>query len=149
MGEMYSAICEWGNIQKAHRKAAKGKRGKQAAAEFEYRLADNLLQIQEDLACKIYRPGPYNSFYVHEPKRRLISAAPFRDRVVHHSLCNIIGPMFEKSFIHDSYTQPEMPFGHGRAAEVLRDGSTGPWPDSVLKYGPGKYKKGPAPGRKP
>jgi hypothetical protein len=50
-----------------------------------------------------YRPGPYHSFYIHEPKQRLISAAPFRDRVVHHALCNIIEPIFERSFIHDSY----------------------------------------------
>ena len=45
----------------------------------------------------------YDSFYIHEPKRRLISAAPFRDRVVHHALCNVIEPIFERSFIHDSY----------------------------------------------
>jgi retron-type reverse transcriptase len=50
-----------------------------------------------------YRPGPYTSFYIHEPKRRLISAAPFRDRVAHHALCNVIEPPFERSFIYDSY----------------------------------------------
>ena len=50
-----------------------------------------------------YRPGPYASFHIHEPKKRLISAAPFRDRVVHHALCNVIEPAFEASFIADSY----------------------------------------------
>jgi len=59
--------------------------------------------LQEELAQQTYRPGPYRSFYIHEPKRRLISAAPFRDRVVHHALCNIIEPLFERRFIHDSY----------------------------------------------
>ena len=38
-------------------------------------------------------PGGYTSFFIHEPKRRLISAAPFRDRVVHHALCNTIEPL--------------------------------------------------------
>ena len=52
---------------------------------------------------KTYQPGSYQSFYIHEPKRRLISAAPFRDRVVHHALCNVIEPIFERSFIFDSY----------------------------------------------
>lgn len=33
----------------------------------------------------------------------MISAAPFRDRVVHHALCNLIEPLFERSFIFDSY----------------------------------------------
>ena len=56
-------------------------------------------QLQEQSYC----PGAYHSFYIHEPKRRLISAAPFRDRIVHHALCNIIEPVFEQSFIHDSY----------------------------------------------
>ena len=50
-----------------------------------------------------YRPGPYASFTIHEPKRRLISAAPFRDRVVHHALCQLIEPAFERSFIEHSY----------------------------------------------
>ena len=55
------------------------------------------------MAAQTYRPGPYASFNIHEPKRRLISAAPFRDRVVHHALCNVIEPAFERSFIDHSY----------------------------------------------
>jgi RNA-directed DNA polymerase len=55
------------------------------------------------LAEKSYTPGPYHSFYIHEPKYRLISAAPFRDRLAHHALCNVIEPIFECTFIHDSY----------------------------------------------
>jgi RNA-directed DNA polymerase len=103
MGELYDGVCAWDNLRLAHRKAAKGKRGKGPAAAFEYRLADNLLQLQEELEAQSYRPGAYSSFYIHEPKRRLISAAPFRDRVVHHALCNVIEPIFERSFIYDSY----------------------------------------------
>jgi hypothetical protein len=72
-------------------------------AAFEYRLEDNLSQLQEELRTQSYQPGPYSSFYIHEPKRRLISAAPFRDRVAHHALCNLIEPLFERSFISDSY----------------------------------------------
>jgi len=72
-------------------------------ADFEYRLEDNLLQLRQELAAKRYRPGPYTSFYIHDPKRRLISAAPFRDRVVHHALCSLIEPLFERRFIYDSY----------------------------------------------
>ena len=74
-----------------------------AAANFEYHLEDNLVNLQQELATKTYQPGPYQSFFIHEPKRRLISAAPFRDRVVHHALCNVIEPAFERSFIADSY----------------------------------------------
>jgi RNA-directed DNA polymerase len=103
MGEMYARICSWENLRLAHREAARGKRGKGAAAAFEYRLADNLLDLQCELQTQTYQPGAYHSFYIHDPKQRLISAAPFRDRVVHHALCNLIEPLFERSFIYDSY----------------------------------------------
>jgi retron-type reverse transcriptase len=99
----YAQVCDWDNLYLAWRKAARGKRGRTAAARFEYRLEDNLVTLQEELAAQTYRPGPYASFHIHEPKKRLISAAPFRDRVVHHALCNIIEPAFERSFIADSY----------------------------------------------
>ena len=100
---MYAQLCSWDNLYLAYRRAAKGKRGKPVVAQFEYRLEDNLIQLQQELLAKRYHPGPYYSFYIHEPKRRLISAAPFRDRVVHHALCNLIEPRFERSFITDSY----------------------------------------------
>ncbi len=100
---LYAQITRWDNLRLAYKKAAKGKRGKGPASRFEYRLEDNLAALQHDLQTKTYQPGQYASFYIHEPKRRLISAAPFRDRVVHHALCNLIEPMFERSFIEDSY----------------------------------------------
>ena len=50
-----------------------------------------------------YQPGEYRSFFIYDPKRRLISAAPFRDRVVHHALCNVIEPIFERSFSSASF----------------------------------------------
>jgi len=96
-------VYAWDNLLLAYRKAAKGKRGLPPAATFEYHLEDNLIALQEELASQSYQPGPYASFYIHEPKRRLISAAPFRDRVVHHALCNVIEPLFERSFIENSY----------------------------------------------
>ena len=72
-------------------------------AAFEYQLADHLWAIKGDLERGSYRPGPYVHFYIQEPKRRKISAAPFADRVVHHALCKIIEPRFERLFIADSY----------------------------------------------
>ncbi|MCP4211776.1 MAG: RNA-dependent DNA polymerase [Halieaceae bacterium] len=100
---MYYHLTSWDNLQLAYSKASKGKRGHANVATFEHRLEDNLLELQAELRTQTYHPGPYTSFYVHEPKRRLISAAPFRDRVVHHALCNLIEPRFERSFTADSY----------------------------------------------
>jgi len=99
----YADIYTWENLYTAWRRASRGKRSRGAVAAFEYHLEENLFQLQEALASEQYQPGAYTSFTIHEPKRRLISAAPFRDRVVHHALCQVIEPTFERSFIYHSY----------------------------------------------
>ena len=76
---MYSELCTWDNLLLAYRRAAKGKRGHANVAQFEHRLEEQLLALQNELHAQTYLPGPYTSFYIHEPKRRLISAAPFRE----------------------------------------------------------------------
>ena len=100
---LYEIITSWPNLIKAYKKACKGKRSLWYVADFEIRLEENLLRLQDELIHRTYRPVRYHSFYIHDPKKRLISAAPFRDRVVHHALCNVIEPIFERSFIYDSY----------------------------------------------
>jgi retron-type reverse transcriptase len=96
-------LTTWENLRLAYRNASHGKRGHTPSAEFEMLLADNLLEIQRELLEKSYDLGKYHSFYIHEPKKRLISAAPFRDRVVHHALCNVTTDTFEDKFIPTSY----------------------------------------------
>ncbi len=110
-------MIDWSNLLLAFRKAAKGKRGKPSAAGFEHQVADRLLQLQRELTDFSYRPGGYVNFTIHEPKRRRVSAAPFRDRVVHHALCNVIEPVFESQFIADSYANRA---GKGTHAAVDR-----------------------------
>jgi RNA-directed DNA polymerase len=114
---LYPEVCAWDNLLLAWRKARKGKRSHPPAATFEQRAGEHLLEIQAELQSQTYRPGGYASFYVHDPKRRLISAAPFRDRVVHHALCNIIEPILERRFIHDSYANRQ---GRGTHAAIDR-----------------------------
>ena len=71
---LYPAICDWENLENAYRRARKGKRGRAPAATFERQLEDNLVALQNDLVQQTYQPGAYHNFYIHEPKRRLISA---------------------------------------------------------------------------
>ena len=80
-----------------------GKRFQDEVAQFNFRLEAELYRLQEELQTQSYRPGAYHEFHIYKPKRRLISAAPYRDRVVHHALCNVIEPIFDRTFIHDSY----------------------------------------------
>ncbi len=100
---LYPQVYDWSNLLLAARNAARGKRGRGPASAFEVDLADQLLELADELRHQTYRPGPYESFFIHEPKRRLVSAASFRDRVVHHALCNVIEPVFERGFIADSF----------------------------------------------
>jgi RNA-directed DNA polymerase len=99
----YNSITHPLNIWMAYKQAARGKRYKPAAAYFEYDLEKNLIELEQELTSETYQPGGYHNFHIQKPKRRLISAAPFRDRVVHHALMNVIEPLFERQFIFDSY----------------------------------------------
>ncbi|MGR9108390.1 MAG: reverse transcriptase domain-containing protein [Gammaproteobacteria bacterium] len=98
-----SQVYDWANLNEAARNAACAKRFRIEVSSFEAFWADRLLDLQDELRSGTYRPGSYKHFYIHEPKRRKISAAPFRDRVVHHALCRILEPWNEARFIADSY----------------------------------------------
>lgn len=100
---LYPQVWDFENLALAYRRARKGKRGKLHVADFEHRQEEELFALQAALYCKNYTPGAYHSFFIHEPKKRLISAAPFRDPVVHHALCQVIEPIWERRFIHDCY----------------------------------------------
>ena len=100
---LYSQVCSFDNLLLAARKAAKGKRSKPSTARFLFELAREIPRLQRELLDQTYQPGGYTRFTVRDTKPRVISAAPFRDRVVHHALCNVIEPIFDKTFIHDSY----------------------------------------------
>jgi len=102
--DLYPAICTWSNLYRAARKAMKRKRYKRYVDRFWLSLENEMASIRRDLVSGAYQPGRYRHFLVTDPKVRLISAAPFRDRVVHHALCNVIEPVFERRFISGSYS---------------------------------------------
>lgn len=100
---LFPRIVSFENLSLAAKKAAAGKRGKFNVCRFLLDQEKELFRLQEELASQTYLPGEYRIFEIFEPKPRIISAAPFRDRVVHHALCNVIEPIFDRSFIYDSY----------------------------------------------
>lgn len=100
---LYPQIASFENLLLAFKAARKGKRARADIAEFEFDLEENLLVLQKELTEETYRPGTYKNFTIRDPKERLISAAPFRDRVVHHALCRVIEPLFDRRFIPDSF----------------------------------------------
>ena len=100
---LFDKICSFQNLHLAYLKARKNKRYKKSILEFGYNLEENLLELQKELSSREYEHQGYKSFVIQDSKKRFIKAPSFRDRVVHHSLCNIIEPIFDRGFIYDSY----------------------------------------------
>lgn len=117
-GALWPEITAFPNLLLAARKAQRGKRFRDNVLAFNDQLERELLQLQHELVSQTYQPGKYRTFEIFEPKRRLISAAPYRDRVVHHALCNVIGPIFDRGFIHHSYAN-RFGFGSHRALRTF------------------------------
>ncbi|MFN0080773.1 MAG: reverse transcriptase domain-containing protein [Prosthecobacter sp.] len=92
------------NLAVAARKARRGKSRRPDVDEFHRREESNLLALHDALIHGTWRPGGYRQFIIHEPKHRLISAAPYADRVVHHALCHLLEPLLSKRFIARSFS---------------------------------------------
>lgn len=103
MGYLFEHIVNFDNLLIAARKALRGKKDRTSVGRFYFNLENELLDIRDELLNRSYRPGPIREFTIYEPKKRKIGASDIRDRVVHHAICNIIGPVFEKRFISQSY----------------------------------------------
>ncbi|MDP3734376.1 MAG: reverse transcriptase/maturase family protein, partial [Nanoarchaeota archaeon] len=99
----YEELCSESNLQRAFKRARKGKTGKTDVIKFEQKLRENLLQLRNELLLQTYQPQPLKTFILRDPKTRKISKSAFRDRVVHHALCNIIEPVFDRQFVYDSF----------------------------------------------
>lgn len=100
---LYEKLCSYEHLECAFNNAKKRKSTKDYVMEFEKDLKENLRLLRTELLLHSYRPEHLKTFIIRDPKTRKISKSAFRDRVIHHALCNIIEPIFEKSFIHDSY----------------------------------------------
>jgi retron-type reverse transcriptase len=100
---LFSQVIDFKNIHSAYLKTRKRKRCAKKALIFTFNLERNLVGIRKELVLQSYKHGKYSEFLVCDSKKRRIKAPCFKDRVIHHSLCNIIEPIFDKSFIFDSY----------------------------------------------
>ncbi len=123
VGGLWPDLVSWENLHAAFENAARGKRRRVDVAAFLLNLESELATIRRDVIAGTYKPGKYRTFAVRDPKPRLISAAPFRDRVVHHALTRVIEPVFERRFTTRSFASRK---GYGthaalrRAAEACR-----------------------------
>lgn len=127
---LFDAIASFPALRTAALRAAAGKRAKPGVAAFLANLEKEVLLLERELTEGRYRPGRYKKIEIFEPKHRIVSAAPFRDRVVHHAFCAVCEPIFAHGFIFDSYANRKgkgthrairrYEFFRGRFRHVLR-----------------------------
>ncbi len=103
LSDLWPRLVSFENLLAAYRKARLGKSRRPGVAEFGLHLETELLRLQRELQSGTYQPGEYRLFTIYDRKPRVIAAAPFRDRVVHHAVMKMIEPGFDRTFIADSY----------------------------------------------
>lgn len=117
IGGLFDGVVSYSNLYRAYRKALLGARKNEEQARFYYNLENELVILRRELVDETYIPGPYRYFMIHDPKEREIAIAPFRDRVVHHAIVNVLEPIYERRFIYDSYATRK---GKGTLAAIKR-----------------------------
>ena len=104
IGFLFGKAFSRESLYEAYLTARKGKRMKRACFNFERRLAVNLDRLYDELQAGTYKPQPYYSFLVYEPKERRIYAPSFCDLVVQHAIYRVIYPIFDRTFIDQSFS---------------------------------------------
>lgn len=116
-----SNIASYENLALATWKAARGKRHRPDVIRFTNKIDQSLAQLHQDILQHKVPYGRYRSFTIHDPKQRLIHAACFEDRVLHHAIINYAEPVFEKSLIATSYACRPNKGVHRACARVQRN----------------------------
>lgn len=114
---VWEDVCSWGNLALAHKVARRGKRRRPEVARFDLDWETELLRLRRELLDLTWFPGPFRTFTIYESKPRRISAVPYRDRVVHQAIMNILGPHLDRTLIYDTYA---CRVGKGTEAARLR-----------------------------
>ena len=100
---VFEQVVDYDNLYRAYLNARLCKRYRYEVLNFSAHLEDNLVKLQKELIERTYTLGKYREFYIYEPKKRLIMAQPFKDRVVQWAIYQVLNPVFAQGYITDSY----------------------------------------------
>ncbi len=103
VGNLFESAFSKKDLYDAYMDARSGKRKKPGTFDFEKNIGAQIYALHEELMDGSYMPKPYKMFEVFEPKKRTIYAPHFRDLVVQHAIYRKIYPIFDKTFIDQSY----------------------------------------------
>lgn len=100
---VFEQVVDYDKLYRAYLNARLCKRYRYEVLNFSAHLEDNLVKLQKELIDRTYTLGKYREFYIYEPKKRLIMAQPFKDRVVQWAIYQVLNPVFAQGYITDSY----------------------------------------------
>ena len=129
---LWEKVGSLGNLMQAANLAMRGKRSLALAAGFFSEWELECVNLHEELESGSYRPGAYRYFKIHEPKERIVAAAPFRDRVVHHALVRVLEPLFEPRFLEDSFACRKGKGTHAGMRRALYHARLHSYPSSAI-----------------
>ena len=94
---VFEQVVDYDNLYRAYLNARLCKRYRYEVLNFSAHLEDNLVKLQKELIERTYTLGKYREFYIYEPKKRLIIAQPFKDRVVQWAIYQVLNPVFAQA----------------------------------------------------
>lgn len=100
---VFEQVVDYDNLYRAYLNARLCKRYRYEVLNFSAHLEDNLVKLQKELIDRTYTLGKYREFYIYEPKKRLVMAQPFKNRVVQWAIYQVLNPVFAQGYITDSY----------------------------------------------
>ncbi|MCX6720660.1 MAG: reverse transcriptase/maturase family protein [Candidatus Staskawiczbacteria bacterium] len=101
---IYNSIISSENLFSSWDKFKSDKQKKRDVLKFEWNLEENIFQLHRDLESGKYKHGAYSSFYLRDPKQRHVHKAEVKDRILHHAVFKVLNPIFEPTFISNSFS---------------------------------------------
>lgn len=115
------------NLVLATWKAARGKHHRPAVARFLADLEPRLDALSADILAGRAPGGRFRRFVIHDPKRRVITAVCFADRVLHHAILNLAEPRFERMLVDSSFACRPGKGVHAAIGAMQRNLRRWPW----------------------
>lgn len=105
------------NLFRAWKEFKKNKNKKPDVIAFSLNLENNIFNLRDELIAKNWTCDGYKKFSINDPKPRIIHKATVRDRVLYQAVYRILYPLFDNTFIFDSYSSRN---GKGTHAGIKR-----------------------------
>ena len=104
----FAVMSDFNNLYQSYLDARKGKRWKMAVVRYEVNALENTMFLHYMLTSKKYRPSPYNTFLIHEPKERVIMYNGFKDKIVQHMVTKVFLSLYPADIPADAVLHCEV-----------------------------------------